>query len=228
MKIFVVIPLFNEEKHIVKVLNDLSPHKLPVVVVDDGSADSSKLKVVTLCDKSLRLKNVTLLEHKINLGKGAAMKTGADYAFSHGADAVVFMDSDGQHNPEDLVKFIRKLEEKKYGAIFGSRNLNLGAPLVRYLGNKFASVLVSSLFGVYVSDILSGFRAVTKNAYEKIGWESSGYGVETEMVIRTGKARVKFCEVPVEMIYIDDVKGVTLLDAFGIFGDVIKWKLSLK
>ena len=188
MKIFVVIPLFNEEKHIVSLLKDLLPYKLTIVVVDDGSSDDSRFKIL-----NSKFRNVILLEHKINLGKGAAMKTGADYAFSHGADAVVFMDSDGQHNPEDLVKFIRKLEEKKYGAIFGSRNLNLGAPLVRYLGNKFASVLVSSLFGVYVSDILSGFRAVTKNAYEKIGWESSGYGVETEMVIRTGKAKVKFC-----------------------------------
>ena len=228
MKIFIVIPLFNEEKHIVKVLNDLSPYKLPVVVVDDGSADGSKLKVVTLRDKNLKLKNVTLLEHKINLGKGAAMKTGAGYAFGHGADAIVFMDSDGQHNSGDLPKFVHKLEEKKHGVIFGSRNLNLGAPLVRYLGNKIASVLVGSFFGIYVSDILCGFRAITKSAYEKMEWESSGYGVETEMVIRTGKAKVKFCEVPIETIYINDVKGVTLLDAFGIFGDVIKWKLTLK
>jgi glycosyltransferase involved in cell wall biosynthesis len=223
MKITVVIPLFNEEKHIVKVLKDLAPYKLAVVVVDDGSTDNSKLKII-----NLKLKDTTLLEHKINLGKGAAMKTGAEYAFSHGAEAVIFMDSDAQHSPEDLVKFVRKLEEKKNGVIFGSRNLNLGAPLVRYLGNKIASVLVGSFFGIYVSDILCGFRAITKSAYEKMEWESSGYGVETEMVIRTGKAKVKFCEVPIETIYLNDVKGVTLLDAFGIFGDVIKWKLTLK
>jgi glycosyltransferase involved in cell wall biosynthesis len=222
MRITVVIPLFNEEKHIVKVLKDLVPYKLPIVVVDDGSTDDSRKKVI-----NSGLKNVELLTHQINLGKGAAMKTGAEYVFSHGAEAVIFMDSDAQHNPEDLVKFIRKLEEKKYGAIFGSRNLNLGAPLVRYLGNKFASILVASLFGVYISDILCGFRAVTKDAYEKTKWESSGYGVETEMVIRTGKAKVKFCEAPVETIYINDVKGVTLLDAFGILVSVIKWKLTL-
>ncbi|MCX6704655.1 MAG: glycosyltransferase family 2 protein [Candidatus Woesebacteria bacterium] len=201
MRIFIVIPLFNEEKHIVKVLKDLVPYKLQIVVVDDGSTDQSRIKI-----KDLRLKNTTLLEHKINLGKGAAMKTGADYAFGRGGEAVIFMDSDGQHNPDNLPKFMHKLEEKKHGVIFGSRNLNLGAPLVRYLGNKFASVLVGSFFGIYVSDILCGFRAITQSAYEKIGWESSGYGVETEMVIRTGKAGVKFCEVPVETIYINDGK----------------------
>ena len=222
MKIFIVIPLFNEEKHIVTVLKNLVKYSLPVVVVDDGSTDGSVKKI-----GDCRLKNVEILTHKINLGKGAAMKTGADYAFNHGADAVIFMDSDGQHNPDDLPKFIRKLGEKKFGVIFGSRNLSFGAPLVRFLGNKFASVLVASLFRIYVSDILCGFRAITASAYEKTGWESSGYGVETEMVIRAGKANVKFCEVPVETIYINDVKGVTLLDAFGILASVIKWKLTL-
>lgn len=222
MKIFVVVPLYNEEKHIVKVLKDLMPYKLPVVVVDDGSSDSSRSRIY-----DSRFKSIKLLEHKINLGKGAAMKTGADYAFTHGAEAVIFIDSDAQHNADDLVKFIRKLEEKKYDVIFGSRNLNLGVPLVRYLGNKFASLLISSLFRIYVSDILCGFRAITKDAYEKTKWESSGYGVETEMVIRTAKAKINFCEVPVETIYLNDVKGVTLLDAFGIFAQVVKWRLTI-
>jgi glycosyltransferase involved in cell wall biosynthesis len=221
-KIFIVIPLFNEEKHIVKLLKDLLPYKLTILVVDDGSSDDSRFKIL-----NSKFQNVTLLEHKINLGKGAAMKTGAEYAFANGADAIIFMDSDGQHNSNDLQKFINKLEEKKHGAIFGSRNLNFGAPLVRYLGNKFASVLVSSLFGIYISDILCGFRAITKNCYEKIKWESSGYGVETEMVIRTGKAKINFCEVPVETIYINDVKGVTILDAFGILASVVKWRLTI-
>lgn len=221
MNIFIVIPLFNEEKRIVAVLKNLEKYGLSIVVVDDGSTDGSVKKI-----GDYRLKNIEIITHRINLGKGAAMKTGADYAFRQGAEAVIFIDSDGQHNSDDLIKFIRKLEEKKCDVIFGSRNLSLGAPLVRYLGNKFASVLVGSFFGIYVSDILCGFRAITKKAYERIRWESSGYGVETEMVIKTGKAKVRFCEVPVETIYIDGVKGVTILDAFGILGDVLRWKLS--
>jgi glycosyltransferase involved in cell wall biosynthesis len=222
MKISIVIPLFNEEKHISGLLKGLRKYELPIVVVDDGSTDESGLKV-----KDSGLSSVELLEHKVNLGKGAAMNTGAEYAFSHGAEAVIFMDSDAQHSTEDLAKFIRKLEEGKYGVVFGSRNLSLGAPLVRYLGNKLASVVVASLFRIYVSDLLCGFRAVTRSAYEKIKWESSGYGVETEMVIRTGKARVKFCEIPVETIYHSGVKGVTLLDAFGILMQVVKWRLTI-
>src|SRR4030042_6898882 len=184
MNIFVVIPLFNEEKHIFRVLKDVSVYKIPIVVVDDGSKDKSGFKIRNF----MRIhrfagKNINLLGHDINLGKGAAMKTGADFAFANGADAVGFMDSDGHHNPEDLVKFIRKLEQKKDDVIFGSRNLNLGVPLVRYLGNKFASLLVVLFFRVYVSDTLCGFRAITRKAYGRIKWESSGYGVEMEMGI---------------------------------------------
>jgi glycosyltransferase involved in cell wall biosynthesis len=223
MKIFVVIPLFNEKKHISSVLKNISTYNLPMVVVDDGSTDGSEVGL-----NELRLKNVTILTHKINLGKGAAMKTGADFAFGKKADAVIFMDSDGQHEASDLPKFVKALESGKYDVVLGSRNFNYGVPLVRFLGNKFASVLMGLLFRIYVSDVICGFRAVTKSGYGKVGWESDGYGVETEMVARLGKTRPGFCEVPVQTIYINNVKGVTLLDAFEVLGNVVKWKLTLK
>lgn len=222
MKIYIVIPLYNEEKHIRKVLEGVQKYKLPVVVVDDGSSDSSKAKVL-----GSRKKNVILLEHKINLGKGAAMKTGAEYAFRHGAGAVIFMDSDNQHSPDDLPKFVEALKSAKYDVVYGSRNLNFGVPFARYLGNKFSSVLAGFLYKTYVSDLLCGFRAVTKKGYEKIKWESTGYGVETEMVARAAVARLKFCELPVETIYHSKVKGVTPLDGFAIFFNMLKWRLTI-
>lgn len=222
MKIFVVIPLCNEKKHVTDVLKEIVKFNFPVIVVDDGSKDGSGEKV-----KELKNKNITLLTHKINLGKGATMKTGADFAFSKGADAVIFMDSDGQHKTEDLPRFLSSLDSRKYEIIYGSRNLSMGVPLVRYLGNKFASVVCRFLYGNYVSDALCGFRAITKKAYEKIKWESAGYGVEVEMIARAGKHKLAYTEVPVETVYIDGVKGVTLLDAFDILGEVVKWKLQL-
>jgi glycosyltransferase involved in cell wall biosynthesis len=223
MHITIVIPLFNEEKHITKVLEDVSFYKLPVVVVDDGSMDKSRFKI-----QDLRIKNVKLLEHKINLGKGAAMKTGADFAFANGADAVIFVDSDGQHDMADLPKFTEALSSGNNEIVFGTRNYGYGVPLVRYLGNKFASVVMAAFFKIYVSDVVCGFRGMTKNAYDKLRWDSSGYGVESEIVARMGKNKLKYCEVPVKTIYLNKVKGVTVLDAFGIFGEIIKWKLTLK
>ncbi|MGA2910189.1 MAG: glycosyltransferase family 2 protein [Candidatus Microgenomates bacterium] len=222
MKIFVVIPLFNEEKHIAKVLKEVSRYKLPIVVIDDGSSDSSASAV-----QNTRLKNLVFLKHKVNLGKGAAMKTGADYVFDHGANAAIFMDSDGQHQAADLPKFIKMVKSGKYDVVFGSRNYTYGVPLVRFLGNKFASVLMSMTFKVYVSDVLCGFKGLTKEAYEKLRWNSPGYGVETEIVARVGRSQLPFCEVPIGTVYHDKVKGVTILDAFGILADVVGWKFTL-
>ena len=224
INIFIVIPAYNEEKRIGHVLKELRPIGLPIIVVDDGSTDTTKL---VLGGASNTLNNrLTILRHRVNLGKGAAMKTGAEAAFMQGADAVIFMDSDGQHKPQDLPKFIEALNSQKYDVVFGSRNLSFGVPLVRFLGNKFASVLVALLFGKYVSDLLCGYRALTRRAYRIINWESAGYAVETEMAIKTAKYRLKHCEVPVQTVYLDNVKGVTIIDSFNILIDVLRWRLA--
>lgn len=233
VKIAIVIPARNEEKRIGAVLENALKARLKIVVVDDGSDDST-YGVISNFKASKKGKSVTsgrdakltVIGHKINLGKGAAMKTGAQAAFQLGSDAVVFMDADGQHKVEDLPKFIEKFEDG-YDLIFGSRNLSYGVPFVRYIGNKMASILIAFLFGIYISDLTSGYRAISKKAYEKIKWESAGYGVETEMVIKTGKYGLKHCEVAIETVYLDSVKGVTILDAFNILIDVIRWRIKI-
>lgn len=220
-KIFIIIPAYNEEKNIVSTLRNMNTSGFPVIFVDDGSNDTTLLKLQGINRTSV----VKVLRHKVNLGKGAALKTGCDAAFEMGADAVIIMDSDGQHKVDELGNFIKALKDGN-DVVFGSRNLIHGVPLVRYIGNKFGSVLISLLFGIYVSDLICGYRAFTKKAYGKIKWESSGYGVETEMVVNTAKANLRHCEVPVRTVYLDGVKGVTILDAFNILGDVLRWKLN--
>lgn len=222
MNIFIVVPFYNEQKNIADVAKSVNREGLPVVLVDDGSIDNYESKI-----KNLKLKYITFIKHKINLGKGAAMKTGAEFAFANGADAVIFMDGDNQHSPKEISGFADKLKSGKYDAVFGTRNFTKDVPLVRYLGNKLASVALNIFFGIYVSDVLCGFKALTKNAYKKVCWESTGYGVETEMTARAGKNKIAFCEIPVEAIYHDKVKGVTALDAFGIMFEIIKWRFTI-
>ena len=219
MDITVVVPAHNEEDRIGEVLKDLKKTKLPTIVIDDGSTD----RTYQIAKKY----KTTVLRHKVNLGKGAAMKTGCEAAFSMGAEAVILMDSDGQHKVEDLPHFIDALEKDRFDVVFGSRNLSHGVPLVRYMGNKVASILISLLFGIYISDLICGYKGLTKKTYKKLDWESTGYGVETEMAIKTGKYGLKHCEVPVQTVYYDNVKGVTILDAFNILFDVIRWRVKL-
>lgn len=217
MKTFVIIPAYNESRRIKNVLEDAKVIDLPVIVVDDGSKDSTF--------EEIKKYNVYALKHKINLGKGAAIRTGCEAAFSMGADAIIMMDSDGQHKAEDLPKFLEKIESGKVDIAFGSRNMNMGVPLVRFMGNKMASVLISFLFGVYISDLICGYRALTKKAYDVMKLKSSDYGIETEMVVKAAKYKLRYCEIPVETIYYDKFKGVTILDAFGILLNVLKWRI---
>lgn len=217
--IFIVIPVFNESQRIEKVIKAVSKKGFQMILVDDGSYKSLPI--------SLRKhKKLQLVKHKINLGKGAAMKTGADLAFKRGAQAVIFMDGDGQHSIDDIDEFVNALNTG-FEVVFGSRNLSYGVPLVRFLGNKLGSVVISLLFRIYISDLICGYRAITKSAYNRIQWESNRYGVETEIVIRTAREKLRYCEVPVETIYLDGVKGVSLLDAANILLDVIRWRFTL-
>ncbi len=218
MNTYIIIPAFNEEKRIGEVLENIRNVGLPVIVVDDGSKDSTSEKA--------KKYDVTVIRHKVNLGKGAALKTGCEAAIALGADTIIMMDSDGQHKTEDLPKFVEKIHSGKFDIIFGSRNMNLGVPLIRFMGNKFASVLISFLFGVYISDLICGYRAITKKAFIKMKLRSSDYGIETEMVIRTAQLKLRYCEIPIETIYYDKFKGVTILDALSILVNVIKWRIS--
>lgn len=224
MKIGVVLPVYNEVKKVEHVLEKLKSLDLMIYVVDDGSTDASYNIITKLSNNSRRIKKY---RHTINLGKGAALKTGFEAAFAGGMDAVIMMDSDGQHSVRDLNKFIEKLETNRYDMVLGSRNLHHGVPLIRFLGNKFASVFITLLFSYYISDILCGFRAITKNAYSKLKIESTGYGVETEMIVKASKYNLRICEVGIETIYHDKHKGVTILDSMGILLDVLRWRIVL-
>lgn len=216
MKIAVVIPAHNEETRIGKVLDDLKKTNLFVCVVDDGSKD----KTFQVASKKASL----ALKHRINLGKGAALKTGCEAVFKLGYDAVVIMDSDGQHLVGDLNKFIELIKTRKFDVIFGRRKYNKGIPIVRYWGNKVASILVWSLFKIYISDLICGYRAFTRKSYKKLKWQSSGYGVETEMVIRVGLNKLRYAEIPVQNVYHDKFKGVTVFDALSILFQVVRWR----
>ena len=218
MRIFVVVPAYNEAKRIGKVLRDLKKTKLPVVVVDDGSRDKTS--------QIAKRYGFITLRHEINLGKGAAMKTGAIAAFNLGADAVIFIDADGQHKISDLPNFLKALRTEKIDVVFGVRDL-LKIPFIRRVGNSIASILVNKLFGIHVLDLLCGYRAITKKAYRKINWTSSGYSVETEMVAMTGKYKLRHCEVAISTVYYDKFKGLSPTEGIGIIFDVLAWKFLI-
>ena len=99
-------------------------------------------------------------------------------------------------------------------------------PLVPRTGNQLIQTFSKLLFNIKIRDTQSGFKAFTREAYEKIKWESMGYSVESEMIARTGKHRLRFRQIPIETIYRDEYKGTTFVDGIKIVLNMIRWKLS--
>lgn len=218
MKIVIIIPAFNESRYIGKFLDKLLLSTKNIVVVDDGSTDKT-------CD-IVRRRGIQCLSHIVNLGKGSALKTGCDYAFSKmGADAVIIMDGDDQHEVGDIKLFEKALKSGSQ-VVLGVRQMDAKMPLMRIIGNKAMSILINLLFGHYIADIPSGFKAFTKSAYKSIRWHSSGYEVETEIAVRIAKSKLAYKEVSISTVYHDKEYGFNLLDAAKILLKLPYWLWS--
>lgn len=188
------------------------------MVVDDGSVDKTS--------EIAEGKGVEYLTHMVNLGKGAALKTGCDYAFKKlGADAVIIMDGDDQHVAGDIKLFEKALKDGAQ-VVLGVRQMDAKMPLMRILGNKSMSILINLLFGRYIADIPSGFKAMTKSAYKTLIWHSSGYEVETEIAVRIAKSKLAYAEVPISTVYNGKDYGFNLLDAGKILLKLPYWLWS--
>ena len=220
MNIFVVVPVYNEKYRAVETVNKilLVDKKIKIVLIDDGSSDNS-LKI--LRNNFKENDRVIISNHVINLGKGAAMKTGLKIAFKLGAQGAVFMDGDGQHNPKYLPKFIEELN--KYPIVFGYRSLDKNAPWPRRTGNKFANWSMRTFFNIQRKDLLCGFLGFRKEVYKQIKWQSTRYGIETEIAVKVRQNKLSFSEVKIDTIYLDKYKGMTIFDAFKIIFKLPFW-----
>lgn len=213
--IYIIVPAYNEARYIGRFLDKLTPHYKNVIVVDDGSKDKT-------CE-IVRGRGVECLAHLVNLGKGAALKTGCDYAFKKkGAEAVIIMDGDDQHEVGDLREFIKELN-KGSQIVLGVRKLDANMPLMRVLGNKSMSILINLLFGKYIADVPSGFKAFTRSAYKRLRWHSQGYEVEAEIAVRLAKSSLEFTEIPISTVYYDKEYGFNLLDAIKLLIHIPLW-----
>ena len=215
MTVIAIIPAYNESDHIAKVISDVKKYVDKVIVVDDGSKDNTYDKA-----KSADF----ALKHIINLGKGAAMKTGIEKAMQLHSDTIIIIDGDGQHNPADIPRLLKELKEKNFDIVVGARSFNEKMPIVFRLGNFGLKTIFHLLFHANVIDTQSGFRAIRADVVPKILWESNRYAVETEMLARAGRNHLKLGEIPIDTVYHDTVKGTTVWDGIKIGMYMIKWR----
>ncbi len=202
-KIYFVIPAYNEEKVISEVLDILLKNNFnKIIVVNDGSKDNTS-KIV----KKFEDKGVVLLEHLINRGQGAALKTGIDYAVKQkDCKYIVTFDSDGQHRISDLPKFIEILEKNKgIDIVLGSRFLKKETerlvPFKKRIILKGALLVTFFLSGIKLTDTHNGYRVFRKESAEKINITLDGFEHASEILDEIAKKKLKFKEVPVCIDY---------------------------
>ncbi len=213
---WVVIPAHNEKKSIGSVVEACFNYVNNVVVVDDGSKDDTK----NIAEAS----GATVLQHILNIGKGAALKTGCEYVLKKNAKIIIVMDADGQHKPEDIPRFIEALNG--CDIVFGSRRINKNMPIVFRLGNYFLNKFSTLLFGIHVHDTQSGFRTFKTKIYPLIRWESNDYSMESEMIANVGKHKLRYKEITIDTIYGDKYKGTTVIDGIKIAIKMLKMKVN--
>ena len=200
MRAAVVIPAFNEERTIGEVAALAVAQGVEVIVVDDGSSDRT-------ADR-LEGSEVVVLRNETNSGKGASLWRGMQHALAEGAEAIVTLDADGQHAPEDIPRLLNAAASNPGRVIIGARTRNAeNAPRARLFANHFADFWVSWAAGRPIRDSQSGFRLYPAEAAGSIGRElNGGFVFESEILIELARRGCRFATVPIASCYPADAR----------------------
>ncbi len=192
--IYIVIPAYNEAEVIKEVIDEIKTAGYQnIVVVDDGSIDN--------CFYIANKEKVIALKHLINRGKGAAVKTGLEAAKILNATIVVTIDGDGQHNPSDIKIMLEEID-KGNDVVLGSRLKNpKGMPLLKIVANYCGNFFTWLLYGLWVTDSQSGFRAYSEKAMRLIETQTDRYEYDSEVIREIYRNKLKYVEIPIEVRY---------------------------
>ena len=192
--IVALIPAYNEERTIAKIVLKTKKYVDKVIVCDDGSTD--------MTGEIARALGAEVIRHERNMGKGVALRTGLEYAKKLDPDIVVVLDADGQHNPDEIPKLIEPLLRGETDIVIGSRFLTPNEiPLYRRIGNRILTSLVNLKAGSRLTDTQSGFRAFNRRALEEIKVTEKGMSVESQMIIDAIKKGLRASEIPITVSY---------------------------
>jgi len=218
MKICFLIPSFNEEKTIGSIVNNLKKKNFDVIVVNDGSCDKTK--------EFAENEGAIVINHPKNLGKGASIKDGFLYFLnSTDCDAVIIMDGDGQHDANDINKFLDYANKYNCDMVIGNRMYNTkNMPIARFLTNKFTSFVISLISKQKIPDTQCGFRLIKRNVIKDLKLESTKYDTESEMIIDASKKGYKIASVPIRTIYTSRKSKINpFKDTIRFFLLIIRW-----
>ena len=198
---FIIVPAYHEAAVIQSVIAEIRAAGYQnIIIVDDGSQDTTFEKA--------KATGVIALRHRLNRGKGAATKTGIEAAKLLGADIIVTLDGDGQHNPTDITRLIEPIEKNHCDVVLGTRLKNPeGMPWYKILANKIGNFVTWYFYGLYVSDSQSGFRAYSRHATELINTKTDRYEYDSEVIREIYLYKLKYMEIPIQVRYTEYSMG---------------------
>lgn len=197
MKTCVIIPTYNEAKEIARLIKEIRLQNLDVLVVDDGSSDNTS--------QIAQGSGAITLRNEKNQGKGASLIKGFNYALTYDYDAVITMDGDGQHLPEDIPFFLRLAKYSDSAIFIGNRMQKIkNMPIGRVITNTFMSWFLSCLAKQKIPDTQCGFRLIKKEALKNIKLATCKYETESEILIKGSRLGFKIESVPIKTIYLDE------------------------
>ena len=231
MKISVIIPCYNEEHTILKVIKSvhesLNRYEYEIILVDDGSTDNTK---ELLEEYSRSDEKVEVIYHDINSGKGASLRTGFKAAIG---DVVIIQDADLEYDPSEYSKLFKPIQDGKADVVYGSRFKSGDAMRVLYfwhkMGNLFLTGLSNLLTNLNLTDIETCYKVFRKEILDQITIEENRFGFEPEITAKISKIRPRIRIYEVGISYYgrtyEEGKKITWIDGFRALYVILKYNL---
>ena len=218
--IAIIIPAYNEAKRIGQVISDLKTLNHDIIVVDDGSSDNTLEMIKQHAD--------CYTQHCVNLGQGAALKTGTELAYNSGYEYIIHSDADGQFRLEDIKNLIETLENSDHEIVIGSRfmdSVSSSMPLRKKAILNIAKIFSKLFLKLKFSDPQCGLRGFKREAYKKIPWNSSDFQHCTEILGLIAKNKLNYKEIPIVVQYDDYSRNKTVKPKISMGWKILMSKL---
>lgn len=215
-QITVAIPAYNEERFIGSVILQAQRYTASILVIDDGSHDATA--------EIAEAAGAIVLRHEVNKGKSEAVNTALQWARQHNTQALVFIDGDGQHNPNEINYLLAPIQQGGADMVVGSRFLSVKSkiPTYRQVGQHLLTAATNLASSVSVTDSQSGFRAFSRKAIEVMHFSGTGLSVESEMQFLAKEHGLRVAEVPISVVYHQKAKRNPLSHGMQVISNVAR------